>query len=316
MHRRNAIVLGLIVVAACKTNESPRTIAILKFATHPALDATEHGVRAILDSAITAGLARVRVESYNAEGNPPRAAELAQLLMRPDVKIIVAIATPAAQAVARIRSDIPIVYAAVADPDGAGVSSRRSTGIRNVDPSTVARAFAFIRACLPGVDTIGTIFNSSEQNSVYVQGLMRAVADSMGIVLVQRAVRDPSEVATAAQVLARQVDAVYSANDNTVNRTVAAVAAATQALRKPFFLGDLSTLSGGALAAIGLEYEGMGRDVGRIVLHVFRDGIAAEPPRPAPAPQIWLNETVRSRIAFTVPDSALRMVARTVRAPD
>ena len=66
-------------------------------------------------------------------------------MSRSNHSVLVAIATPAAQALVRTPGETPIVYAAVADPQGAGVlPSDRATGIQNAGPHIIEAAIAFM----------------------------------------------------------------------------------------------------------------------------------------------------------------------------
>ena len=204
------------------------TIAIIKFATHPALDEVESSFVNSLNSflATNENLNYIHIEQRNANGSPQNAKDLAEAVTRPDVKIIVAFGTPAAQAVARTPSDIPVLYAAVSDPVGAGlIPSPRVTGIKNVDSNIVSEAIGFIRKLKPDAKTIGTIYNPSEQNSIFVQGLIRDACKEAGISLTARQLSDPTHISSIAENLAADVDVIYCANDNAVNLGVASLSA-------------------------------------------------------------------------------------------
>lgn len=307
--------LVIFIVASCGTREpsSPtRTVAIIKFVTHPALDETESGVTEAIKAAQQSNpeLSNVRLEYYTADGNPQLAKQLAETVSRSDVVLIIAIATPAAQAVARTPSKIPMLYAAVADPEGSGIlASGRASGIRNVGENIIDRAVSFIRTAFPTAKRIGTIFNPSEQNSVYVQSLLKSSASKYQFELVQTEVTDKTQVASATEDLAKRVDVLYSANDNTVNATIASVVNVTKATKTPFILGDLSTLKAGAFAAVGLEYAAMGRDVGGMAVALLKGApLASIPPRNAPDPQIWVNQKTVTLLGITLDPNAKAMV--------
>jgi putative ABC transport system substrate-binding protein len=270
-----------------------RTVAIIKFTTHPALDETEVGISEVLTSAKQSNpeLANITLEYHNANGNPQLAKQLAETVTREDVVLIIAIATPAAQAVARTPSKIPLLYAAVADPEGAGIlASGRATGIQNVGENIIDSALSFTRSALPKATRMGTIFNPAEQNSVYVQSILKKLAPNYQFELIQTEVTDKTQVAASSEDLGKRVDVIYSANDNTVNATVASIVNVTKATKTPFILGDLSTLKAGAFASVGLEYKAMGRNVGEMAVKLLQGApLSSIPPQGPPAPQVWVN---------------------------
>jgi putative ABC transport system substrate-binding protein len=309
------LLLLIPITEACKSAPA-RKVAVIKFATHPALDETEAGIKEALMAAQQSNpeLAKVTVQYYNANGNPQLAKQLAETATAQNVDLIIAIATPAAQAVARTPSNIPLIYGAVADPEGAGLlSTGRATGIRNVGENIIDRALAFIHTVYPGKKRLGTMFNPAEQNSVYVQSIIKNLAPKYEFELMQVEVRDATQVASSSESLARRVDFIYSANDNTVNAAAAAASSVTQATKTPFFLGDLSTLKAGALASIGLEYRTMGRDVGNMAVDLLKGApLTSLPPRNAPTPQIWVNKKTSDILSLKLEGEAAKMVDKTI----
>lgn len=309
----SCITLVASFVIGCSSEpQSGSSMVIIKFVSHPALDATEEGLVAAVEQGTSSlpASSRPKIETYNANGSPQIAKQLAENADRRDVKVIVGIATPAAQAIARTPSDTPFVYVAVADPKGAGIlETGRATGIANVGKHIIERALSFMRESFPQAKRLGTMYNPAEQNSQYVQAFISDLAPKFKFELLQKEVYDKTQVGAAAEALCNQVDLIYSANDNTVNASVASVVAVTLNKKVPFILGDLSTLEKGAFAAIGLEYRSMGEQAGTIAVSLLRGTPLSElPPRPAPEPAIWVNRPVLADLGLALPESAQRMV--------
>ncbi|MCG6199315.1 sugar ABC transporter substrate-binding protein, partial [Anoxybacillus sp. LAT_38] len=57
----------------------------------------------------------------SAQGNMDQAVQIAQKFQADNVDLILAIATPAAQAAAQVTKDIPILFTAVSDPVAAAL---------------------------------------------------------------------------------------------------------------------------------------------------------------------------------------------------
>lgn len=305
-----------MMAGAAASASAQSRIAVLKFTSHPALDELEAGFLASFDSLMRADsrLRALAIDKYNAYGNPQTAKQLAGVASTSTVRLIVAIATPAAQAVVRTPTGIPILYGAVADPVGAGIlASGRATGIRNAGPEIIAHALRFQRAAFPQARRIGVLYNPAEQNSVYVQGVLDSLAPLFGFQIVRRAVASPSAVAPVIQSLARDVDLIYSANDNTVNSAAATVAAVARSLRKPFVIGDLSTLDQGPFAAVGLHYGRMGNSLAHIAARLLLgEPVSAIAPVGPPTPEVWISGVVGRSIRATLPQAARNMVNRTL----
>jgi len=161
-------VLAICFLANCNSsnqNKSTKTkIAILKYATHPALDELETEFTIHLDSLLSTvdSLKYISMEKYNANGNPQTAKSIAESFNYKDIKMILTIGTPSAIAVSKTQSTLPYVYGAVADPYGAGIiPSDRATGIQNAGENIIVQALTFIKAAFPEIKKIGSIYNSA-----------------------------------------------------------------------------------------------------------------------------------------------------------
>src|SRR5690606_39206065 len=96
-------------------------VAVTASVEHPALDAVRDGVR---DGLIEAGYKEgenLEFTYESAQGNPATAAQIAREFAGSSPDVIVAIATPSAQAAAGASRTIPIVFSAVTDPVAAGL---------------------------------------------------------------------------------------------------------------------------------------------------------------------------------------------------
>jgi len=301
-------IVAALLLTSCR-NEKGK-IAILKYATHPALDELENSYYLTLDSLINADKkiqSEYVIEKFNANGDKQTAKSIAESFNYKNVKLILAIATPSAMAVSKTKSNIPLVYGAVADPVGAGIiPSNRATGIQNAGENIVIEALQFIKLAFPRVKKIGTLYNSSEQNSVYVQNFLKKNAEKMGFELIQITINGNSQLSGISEALCEKVDLIYSANDNTVNAGISAILSVCNKKETPFIIGDLSTLSKGALFAIGLEYSAMGRELATTsYLLLTGKTIADFPPKPAPKPEIWLNRKTMELLKINIPDSVI-----------
>lgn len=314
--------LTICIFASCNScNETKPTktkIAILKYATHPALDELETAYVNRLDSLVKTvdSLKNISVEKFNANGNPQTAKSIAESFNYKDIKMILTIGTPSAIAVSKTQSSIPYVYGAVADPTGAGlIPSDRATGIQNAGENIVVQALTFIKAAYPNIKKIGSIYNSAEPNSVYVQNFIKKHCEEMGIEFRQSTVTGSSQLAGVTEFLCDEVDLIYTANDNTVNAGITSVVSVCEKKNKPIVIGDLSTLSKGPLFAVGLEYKTMGQQLADMTFQLLKGTPLKDvPPQPAPTAQIWLNKSVMSKLKYEFPKDSIayKLINKTI----
>lgn len=292
------------------------TVVVLKWATHPALNEVEQAFKTEFERLTSS--ARIpyiySLEFRNAENNRVKAAEIAESITRSDVALIVTFGTPATQSVVKVRSGIPVLFAAVSDPDGAGITaSNRATGIKNVGIDIIRTALQVILSSNPGTKKIGTLYNPAEQNSSYAQGLITAVCAEKGIELIQRRVTDVTKIGSEAEVLADQVDVFYCANDNLVNIGIASLASVTKSKKKLLVIGEVSALNNGATIAVGVDYTETGKALAAMAIEILRGKSATSLPIKEPPPAVVrYNARLATEIGLKLPPDVLK---RSSQAP-
>lgn len=100
-------------------------IGVLQLTQHTALDKTNQG---FIDALDASGI-KYEVDQQNASNDQPTCQTIAEKLVNDGNDLIYTIATPAAQAVAGMTKDIPVVLSAVTDPAASGlVASNEAPG--------------------------------------------------------------------------------------------------------------------------------------------------------------------------------------------
>ncbi len=180
MKRLLLVVMVAVVLASMSVmvvSGAPIRIGICQIVEHPALDAVRQGV---IDSLSAAGYVEGTDVTYllaNAQGDMGTALSIAQDFKSQNVDLVVAIATPTAQAAAQVfaGTDTPIIYAAVTDPVAAGLvmdakdasENGNITGTSDLIP--VASDIALLQELSPKIEKIGMVYNPGEANSVVLK---------------------------------------------------------------------------------------------------------------------------------------------------
>ena len=219
------ITLGLGVAHAA----DKVTVDVTAIVQHPALDAARDGIKKALEDAGYKDGDNLTFHYESAQGNPATATQIAQKFAGENPNVIVAIATPSAQAAAATTQDIPIVFTAVTDPLGAQVVKNLEkpggnvTGISDMSP--LADHLKLIQTIVPTVKTIGVPYNPGEANAVTLLNALKKMAPSYGVTIVEAPATKSSEVQGAAQSLVGKVDVIYVPTDNTIVSALEAVIA-------------------------------------------------------------------------------------------
>lgn len=294
--------------------EPSRTVALTQIVEHPSLDAARRG---ILDELAAAGFVsgqNLTVNYQNAQGNPVTAAQIARQFAgaRPDV--IVAIATPSAQAVAAATREVPMVFCAVSDPVGAKLVSQLDrpggnvTGTRDFPP--LAEQLDLIRELSPAARRLGVIYNPGETNSVSMVAALEPLASARGFQVIEAAAPKSGDVLSAARQLAGKAEALYIPLDNTVVSALEAVIKIGREAKIPVYSADTDSVGRGTVAALGFDYYDVGRQTGQQVVRVLR----GEQPGDIPVEGVrklglFLNPQAAAAMGVAVPDAVRQRAA-------
>ena len=220
-------------------------VAVTQFVKQPSLDAVQRGLK---DSLAEAGYVEgdtLRWEMINAKGNPVRAAQIATKYVRANPDVIVAIATPSAQAVAIAtqNKNIPVIFSAVLNPvetklvESLDKPGSTISGVSDLSP--VSQDLMLIKEVLPEANTLGVIYTAGEADSAILVSRVKSQAPDQGFIEVKEVtVTDSSEVAEAARSLVGSVDAIYMVTDNTVTTALKSVIEVGQDNDLPVFADD------------------------------------------------------------------------------
>ena len=251
-----------------------QSVAVTSIVEHPALDAVRDGVKEALAEAGYTEEKGLKWQYQTAQGNTAIAAQIARKFVgdRPDV--IVAIATPSAQAVVAATKDIPVVYSAVTDPVAAQLVSSLEGSGTNVsgvsDRLSLERQLELIRKVVPEAKRVGMVYNPGEANSVVVVKAMRELLAEQDMTLVEATAPRTVDVGAAARSLVGKVDVIYTNTDNNVVSAYEALVKVGIDAKVPLIASDTDSVVRGAIAAVGINYHDLGMQTGRMVARILK----------------------------------------------
>lgn len=288
-----------------------KSVAVTAIVEHKALDAVRDGVKDELKSAGFDAGKSLKWEYQSAQGNTGTAAQIARKYVgdRPDV--IVAIATPSAQAVVAATKDIPVVYSAVTDPVAAKLvktwdaSGTNVTGVSDMSP--LATHLELMKRVVPSAKRVGVIYSPGEANSVaIVEALKKAMAPA-GMTLVEGAAARTVDVASAAQSLVGKVDVIYAPTDNNVMSAFEGIAKVAQQAKIPVVAADTDAVNRGAVAALGLNYYDIGRQTGKVVARILKGEAAGKiPSQTSTTFELYVNPGAAAKQGVTLSDELVK----------
>jgi putative tryptophan/tyrosine transport system substrate-binding protein len=263
------------LVTASTAHGAPARISISQFVEHPALNAVMKGFKDDLkENGVDA-----EFKDYNANGNMGTAGQIATQIASDAPDLIVAIATPTAQACAKTYekapqlANTPMLFTAITDPLAAGLvkdymhPGPNITGVSNQMP--MDKHLEMLRRVLPKLVTLGVLYNSGEVNSVSNVKRIKEAAAKMNITILDGPVTNSADVFQAAQSLVGKVDALFVPTDNTVVSALEAVIKVCERTQLPLFSADTDSVKRGTIAAMGFDYYQHGKQTGAMARKIL-----------------------------------------------
>lgn len=269
-------VLGTLALVGAMAQPAvhAQSVSVTSIVEHPALDAVRDGILKSLNEAGFTQAKGLEWEFQTAQGNTAIAAQIARKFVGDKPDVIVAIATPSAQAVVAATKDIPVVFSAVTDPVAAQLVPSMKASATNVtgvsDALVLERQVDLIKEVVPEAKRVGMVYNPGEANSVVVVERLRELLPTYGMTLVEATAARTVDVGAAARSLIGKVDVIYTNTDNNVVSAYEALVKVGNDAKIPLIASDTDSVKRGAIAALGVNYGDLGVQTGKIVARILK----------------------------------------------
>lgn len=268
-----AILMSMMVTVSCGQKEKEKiSIGITQIVEHPALDAARDGFLEVLKSSEFGD--RIEVETKSAQGDMSIAQNIAQSFVESKKDLILAIATPTAQAAYNASKEIPILITAVTDPIAAGLTGSNVTGTSDATP--IDKQFELMKKLIPNVKKIGIVYNMSEQNSEIQVKNAKKIAKDFGVEIEAVGISSVNEMAQALDMLITKVDVIYTPTDNLVASAMPLIVEKSTNAGIAVIGAESAHVEAGALATEGINYYNLGKQTGMMAIEVLKGKKASE----------------------------------------
>lgn len=332
MRKILVICLGVLIIlglAGCGTEKAATEntgtegegkilkVGIIQIVEHPALDAAREGFLAALKENGYEEGKNLEVDYQNAQGDQTILNSIAQKFANDKPDLVLAIATPSAQAMASATKEIPILITAVTDPVAAKLVNSMDKPGTNVtgttDMNPIKEQFDLLKSLVPNAAKVGIIYNAGEVNSQVQVDIAKEVAAGLNLEITEATVAGSADVLQAAQSLIGKVDVIYVPTDNVVVSAAQSVVQVADKNKIPIIAGESSVVEAGGLATIGINYEKLGRQTGEMAAKII-DG--AQPQDTAVESQkdvdIIVNKKNADLMGITIPDDIMNKAAKVI----
>ncbi|MBI6871304.1 ABC transporter substrate-binding protein [Clostridium aciditolerans] len=309
------LVLGTSILTGCSSAASSSTsnskkvlnIGISQLVEHPALDSARKGfVDALASKGFKDG-EKIKIDFQNAQGDIPTAQTIASNFVSNKKDLILAIATPAAQAAYNSTKEIPILMTAVTDPVKSGLVKSMNKPDTNVtgtsDALPLDKQFELIKKIVPNCKKIGILYNTSEANSELQVKAAKEEAAKMNLEVIATGVTSSNDMPQGLNDLLSKVDVLYTPTDNLVASSMSLISSKCLEKKIPVIGAEKAHVDSGALATEGIDYYKLGFQTGLMAADIL-DGKKPQdmPVQTLKETKLIINEDTAKKLNIAIPD--------------
>ncbi|MBR5485580.1 MAG: ABC transporter substrate-binding protein [Oscillospiraceae bacterium] len=275
-------VLCTSILAGCSSEKSPNTkenavqIGIIQLVEHDSLDTARQGFIDRLASEGYVDGQNLEIDYQNAQGDQSNCVTIADKFVAAQYDLILAISTPASQAMVNATDEIPILVCCVTDPAASKLCQSNEIPGCNVsgtsDLTPVAEQIELLKELVPDAKTVGLIYSSSESNSKIQIEFAKEKCSELGLEIVEITVAGTNEIHQSIESVIGKVDALYTPSDNVAASSVSTIAGIAQDAGIPFIVSVEEMVKNGGTATLSLDYYKMGEMTADQAVSILRDG--------------------------------------------
>jgi putative ABC transport system substrate-binding protein len=307
-------IIGALLLPACTKGQATYTVGVISYAV--GLDAIVEGFK---EGMAELGYTEGENVTYIYEGATDSIGKLdaiAQRLVAADVDLILSITTPATQAAQRATADtdIPLVFAPVTDPVGAGlVSSLRQPGGNTTGITFGAqegRRLEWLIRVVPTIKKVYIPFNPEDRSAVLSLETVSKAAATLGVELITRETRTVEEVIAAIENMPQEADAIFLLPDSLVGSQATKFAR----YKLPTSAADPANMEIlNMLTSYGMDLKAVGKQAARLVDQIFQGIKPADLPVETAEFYFAINLKTAKVIGLNIPSDILEQANIVVR---
>ncbi len=248
-------------------------------------DASLNQIEAAIEAELDAKAAELGVTfdysdyTHNGQADSTTLNQIAAELIASEVDVIIPIATPAAMIMQNATEDnqIPVVFAAVSDPVGAGLVASLDAPGSNItgtsDALNTKAVMDLMFAANPDIKKVGLLYNKSEDSSKTPIEDAKAYCEEKGVEVIEKTGTTNDEISLAADALvAGGAEAVFTPTDNTVMTAELAIYEKFIDAGIPHYTGADSFALNGAFLGFGVNYVDLGTATADMAVDILVNG--------------------------------------------
>lgn len=272
-----AVMLAALTLGGCSSSKNANKdvvhIGILQYVEHPSLSAARKGFIAELKKEGYVDGKNLKLDYENAQGDQSNLQTISTNLLSNN-DLVLGIATPAAQTLSNLSTDVPVLFTAVTDPVSAKLvkTMEKPEGIATgtSDMSPISKQVELLQKVMPNVKKVGIMYTTNERNSeVQVEEAQKEFAKT-GIDVLTKGISSTNDVQDTAKSLMSQTQVLFIPTDNMIVSAISLITELSKEMKVPVVGGSADIVEQGVLFTYGANYEALGRQTAKLAVRIIK----------------------------------------------
>lgn len=272
-----AVMLAALTLGGCSSSKNANKdvvhIGILQYVEHPSLSAARKGFVAELKKEGYVDGKNLKLDYENAQGDQSNLQTISTNLLSNN-DLVLGIATPAAQTLSNLSTDVPVLFTAVTDPVSAKLvkTMEKPEGIATgtSDMSPISKQVELLQKVMPNVQKVGIMYTTNERNSeVQVEEAQKEFAKA-GIDVLTKGISSTNDVQDTAKSLMSQTQVLFIPTDNMIVSAISLITELSKEMKVPVVGGSADIVEQGVLFTYGANYEALGRQTAKLAVRIIK----------------------------------------------
>ena len=266
--------LSLVGCGSSSSSEAYK-VMIVKQMDHASLDEIAESIEDELETLQKDKGITIEYETVSGQGDATILKQYGDQAVSEGYDVVIPIATMAAQQVATSckGSDTKVVYAAISDPESAGL-----TGLDYVtgtsDALNTSTIIDMMLSANKNLKKVGLLYSKNETNSTASIKEAKKILDSKGIQYIEYTANNNEESLTAVKTaISDQVEALFTPTDNIIMASELSIASILSDALIPHYTGADSFVKKGGFVTCGVNYVELGQKTANITMDVLLNGM-------------------------------------------
>lgn len=272
-----AVMLAALTLGGCSSSKNANKdvvhIGILQYVEHPSLSAARKGFVDELKKEGYVDGKNLKLDYENAQGDQSNLQTISTNLLSNN-DLVLGIATPAAQTLSNLSTDVPVLFTAVTDPVSAKLvkTMENPEGIATgtSDMSPISKQVELLQKVMPNVKKVGIMYTTNERNSeVQVEEAQKEFAKA-GIDVLTKGISSTNDVQDTAKSLMSQTQVLFIPTDNMIVSAISLITELSKEMKVPVVGGSADIVEQGVLFTYGANYEALGRQTAKLAVRIIK----------------------------------------------